>query len=327
MGQLPAARVNEAQPFDTTGLDFCGPFLVRRKAGRKTKSSVVIEEKAWIIVFICLVTRAVHVDVVFSLTIEAFMEVFEKFIYRKGQCFELWSDNGTTFVGSNNEFAKILKTWSKNMPPNLLPKYNTTWKFITPRAPHQGGIWEAAVKQVKRHLKRCIGRQILSKDELAHLAVQIEGCLNSRPLWPTSDDPSDLRVLTPALLCLGKPIFAQPLAEYVANIPDNRLTWWRKRQKLQQELWHSWKEDYLTSLQNRNKWYDKEQNIKLNDMVVIRDEILPPASWLLGRVVKLHCGKDGLVRSVTVKTENGEFDRPITKLCVLYPEENVKDPE
>lgn len=70
----------------------------------------------------------------------------------------------------------------------MAAKDNMKWRFITPAAPHQGGVWEAAFKQMRRHLKRSVGDGILSRDKLAQLTSQIEGCLNSRPLHPLTDD-------------------------------------------------------------------------------------------------------------------------------------------
>lgn len=166
----------------------------------------------------------------------------------------------------------------------------------------------------------------MSGKALIQTAIQIEGCLNSRPLWPASDDPSDLRVITPADIFLGKPIISQPLAEYVENQPDNRLTWWQQRQKLHQKLWRRWQDDYLTTLQVRRKWYRIESNIKVNDMVIVREDNLPPTQWCVGRVMETFPDKEGLVRTVKIRTPSTELTRPITKLCIMIPPELVKDP-
>lgn len=270
-------------------------------------------------IFVCLATRAAHIDVVLGLTIEEFMAAFERFVMRKGECFYLFSDNGRTFVGADKELKRILSQWEKTMPGHLLTKYNTKWKFVTPAAPHKGGIWEAAVKSLKHHMRRSVGSQILTKDELYQLAVQMEGCMNARPLWALSDDSSDLAPMTPAHFVLGKMILPQPLAEPVADTPQNHLTVWRQRQKLHQQIWRRWREEYLTTLQQRNKWYKVKENLKIGDMVVIRENNLPPAHWCLGRVAKVFRAADGLVRAAVIKTATGEFERPINKLCILPP--------
>lgn len=327
MGNLPKDRVVQGEPFTSTGVDFAGPFIIRRKAGRPSKKDAGVKEKAWVVVFVCLATRAVHVDVAFGLSVDEFLATFERFIMRKGRCFKLWSDNGTNFKGTNNELSKVLKKWANDFPSERLLKYNTEWEFITPSSPHKGGIWEAAVKSVKHHLVRLVGAQELSKIDLIQITTQIEGCLNSRPLWPLSDDPTDLSPVTPAHLLIGKPIFPQALAEYVADTPDNRLTGWQQRQKFLQILWQRWRDDHLTSMQARQKWYKIEKNIKVNDMVIVKNENRPPAQWCIGRVVKTYPGNDGLVRTVTVRTATTQLERPIHKLCILLPPDSVVDPK
>lgn len=110
-------------------------------------------------------------------------------------------------------------------------------------------------------------KQQLTKDEIQHLAIQNEGCLNSRPLWPISDDPSDPQPLTPAHFIIGKPILPQPVAEDVTDVEQNRLTVWGKRQKMIQQFWRRWREEFLTEKQTRNKWYNVRTNLKIGNMV------------------------------------------------------------
>lgn len=318
MGQLPASRVNRSEPFSNTGVDFAGPFLIKKSRGRQEAAR--IQQKAWIVIFVCMATRATHIDVVTGLTIEEFLAAFERFIMRKGRCSTLYSDNGTTFVGTDKELARVLRQWATQLPDHRFAEYNTTWKFITPAAPHKGGIWEAAVKAMKRHLKRALGNQQVTKDELYQLAVHIEGCLNSRPLWPQSDDPNDPLPLTPAHFILGKPILPQPVAENVAEWPKNKLTAWGHRQQLQQKIWHQWREEVLANLQTRNKWYNIKKNLKIGDMVIVKKENMPPATWCLGRVIKIFTAEnDGLVRAAIIKTTNGQLERNIDKLILLPP--------
>lgn len=157
------------------------------------------------------------------------------------------------------------------------------------------------------------------------MLTQIEGVLNSRPLWPISDDPTDLLPLTPAHLVLGKPIIQQPLVESIADQADNRLTMWGQKQKLVQHFWKRWSEEYLVNLQKRTKWYRPKENLKPDDMVIIREENTPPAAWCLGRVIQVFPGADGFVRSARIKTSTTELNRPIQKLCVLPSQQSYPD--
>lgn len=328
MANLPDVRVTQYEPFARSGVDFAGPFLIRKSAGRPPSSRATIRSKkeikaatptlkAWIPIFTCMAIRAVHLDVMVGLTTEEFMSAFARFVSRKGRCFEMFSDNGLSFVGTDTELSRVLSEWSKAIPMHELAKYQTTWTFITPAAPHQGGAWESMVKRMKYHLRRTVGDHILTRDELYTTITQIEACVNSRPLWPMSDDPADLMPITPAHLFMGKPILPQPLTGDIVDMPTNRLTIWGQQQKLHQGFWKRWHEEYLANLQERNKWYQPKVNLKPGDMVIVRDENLPPASWAIGRVINTYPGADGYVRSALIETATAKLNRPVQKLCIL----------
>lgn len=328
MGDLPQARVNQAAPFEYTGIDFAGPLVIRKHGGRPpvTRGSVVrddITTKAWIVVFVCMVTRAIHLDIIQGLSVEDFLPALSRFIARRGGCREIWSDNGTTFIGTDNELQRVMHEWQGGPLNSQLTKKGITWRFITPAAPHQGGIWEAGVKSVKHHLRRIVGQNKLSSDQLYTILVEIEGCLNSRPLYPLTDDPDDLSPLTPAHFIMGKAVHHPPMTDDLHAVSDGRLTAWGLQQKLVQQFWSQWHDEYLASLQQRRKWIARSENLKLNDMVIVKNENMPPATWALGRVVAIHSGQDGLVRSATIRMGFNEANkptylkRPVQKLCLL----------
>lgn len=217
MGDLPSSRITPSRAFERTGVDYAGPMEIRVRSGR-----CKIVEKGYIVVFICLVTRAVHLEVVTSLTAQAFIVAFSRFVGRRGLCKELWSDNGTTFVGAAKEMRIILQHWQSSEIRDYVNTNGITWTFITPAAPHQGGLWEAAVKSMKHHLRRVMGPQKFTFETLSTLLVGIGACLNSRPLSALSDDPDDLRALTPGHFLIGEQL-VQPLSRDYIQIPDNRL--------------------------------------------------------------------------------------------------------
>lgn len=239
------------------------------------------------------------------------METYTRFVSRRGICRELWSDNGTTFVGLNNELNRLLEDWGNAVPHQQLANIGTTWRFITPGAPHQGGIWEAGVKSVKHHLRRVLGNQSLTANKMYTVLTQIEACLNSRPLVPVSQELSDPQPLTPGHFLIGRPLLQPVLAEDVSQQPANRLTQWGQQQQLVASFWSRWKDDYLLSLQRRMKWYNPTPNIEQDDIVVILDEATPPATWPLGKVLEVIPGKDGFVRNVVIETAASTVKRPI----------------
>jgi len=145
--------------------------------------------------------------------------------------------------------------------------------------------------------------------------TQVEACLNSRPLTPLSSDPNDLHALTSGHFLIGRPLLAIPESD-VMTIHHNRLSRWQLLQKINQQFWSRWSSEFLTRLQQRPKWLNHRKNIQVNDLVIIKDN-LPPQQWKMGRVIQVHPGQDDLVRVVTLRTKDGNFKRPINKLCLL----------
>ncbi|GFX95068.1 integrase catalytic domain-containing protein [Trichonephila clavipes] len=144
--------------------------------------------------------KMVHIELVSDLTSQAFIAVLKRFMARRGTCAKLFSDNGKNFVGASNEIKKLLEIVRKpdDKLANYLAAEGIEWKFIPVRSPNFGGLWEAAIKSCKYHLKRVVNGINLTYEELLTFTVQIEGILNSRPLCPLSNNDDDFQVLTPA---------------------------------------------------------------------------------------------------------------------------------
>lgn len=221
-------------------------------------------------------------------------------------------------VGAKSE----LKKWSKlvTAPDDEFSAYltseNIDWKFIPPKSPHFGGLWEAGVKSVKHHLVRAVGQIKFNYEEFETVIIQIEGILNSRPLTPMSSDIDSYEVLTPGHFLIGRSMSAVPEPD-VTHLNDNRLSRWQRTTKVVQSVWRKWKNYYLNTLQQRSKWMVEKQNLKLGSMVLIKEDFLPCTKWLLGRIIEVFPGADNKVRVVKIRTPNGEFKRAISKVAVL----------
>ena len=96
MGPLPVERVSVSIPFQRVGVDYAGPLVLKLYKGRCQKTS-----KAYIAVFICFTTKAVHLEAVTELSTKSFLDAFERFFARRGLPAHIYSDNGTNFVGAN----------------------------------------------------------------------------------------------------------------------------------------------------------------------------------------------------------------------------------
>ncbi|XP_055910537.1 uncharacterized protein LOC129944900 [Eupeodes corollae] len=313
MGNLPSSRVNPSFAFAHTGCDYAGPITLRSSRGRKPTLS-----KGYISLFVCMTTKALHLELVSDLTTDAFLAALKRFIARRGRCSVLYSDNGTNFQGAArvlSDMYKLVQSQNHNKKvAEMLAGESIDWKFIPPHSPHFGGLWEAGVKLVKQHLRRVVGDSVLTFEEMCTLLAQIEALLNSRPLCASSD--SDLDPLTPAHFLIGRPYTAIPEPSYL-ELPINRLGRWQLLQNMMQGFWRRWHTDYLTSLQQRPKWREDLRDFEVGDMVILKESNMPPSLWSLGRITAVHPGEDGHVRVVTLRTKRGTFTRPITKLALL----------
>lgn len=312
MANLPVDRVTRGFPFEITGVDYAGPFDLAEIYKRKTSL-----KKCWVAIFVCMRTRAVHIDIVKDLTSAAFINCYDRFVSRRGPCLKLYSDNGTAFVGANKELIKAFKLWYTQNTLDYV-QARTTWVFMKPGAPHHGGIYEAAVKSAKHHIKRVMGAKHYVYDDFLTFLLKIEAILNSRPLYALSDDPSDMQAVTPGHALIGRPFVVPPP---IAAPPKSNYSIIRVREehhKMLESFWKSWSSDYLSSLLPRKKWCKQIENIEIGQMVLMKDENLSPSKWLLGIVHEVLPSKDGLVRSVKIRTaKNKIFTRAVQKLCLL----------
>jgi hypothetical protein len=324
MADLPKDRVTVSRPFSRVGVDYGGPFETKDSKLRKPRIL-----KSYIAIFVCLVTKAVHLKLVSSLSTADFLLAFKRFVARRGNPNVIYSDNGTNFVGARTQFNELYQFFQKeplsDSLNDFLSQNKTTFKFIPPRSPHWGGIWEAAVKSTKYHLSRLIGETRFTFEQFYTVLTQIEAILNSRPLSPLSNDPNDLRPLTPGHFLIGSSLTAYPDKD-VTDIPTNRLSVYQKMQQIQQSFWKRWSVDYLSQLQSRPKWFQPSSNLKIDTLVLLKEDNTPALKWPLARIVEVIPGPDGKVRVVKVKTLDGIYTRSIAKICPLpYSEPQVSE--
>ncbi|GFY00310.1 integrase catalytic domain-containing protein [Trichonephila clavipes] len=140
---------------------------------------------------------------------------------------------------------------------------------------------------------------------------------------PLSSDPSDVRALTVSHFIIGVPLLEIPERENSSNL--TLLSRWTLIQQMKQEFWKRWSRDYLHHLQIRPKWITPRADLKIGDLVVIHDPQAPPLQWKLGRINCTHPGPDLRVRVISIRTQDGEIQRPISKVILLLPAgENVQ---
>ncbi|XP_030767150.1 uncharacterized protein LOC115890927 [Sitophilus oryzae] len=317
MGDLPSDRFSTLRPFYKCGVDYAGPLYIKNSTSRKAKNV-----KAYICLFICLSTKAVHIELVRDLSTDAFINSLKRFISRRGKPSDIYSDNGTNFRGAARELQQLYSFLSDKSVNeeilNFLGQDKISWHFIPSNSPHMGGIWEAAIKSAKYHIKRILSQAYLTFEDMYTLLVEVEACLNSRPLTQISNDPLDFSLLTPSHFLIGDSLLAIPETNIIeANV--SRLNHYQRLKQIHQHFWQRWSREYLSTLQTRSKWKTSQQNnLNIGRLVILKEESSPPLQWTRGRIVDIHPGSDGLVRVVSVKVPNGRIvKRSIAKVCLM----------
>jgi len=311
MADLPEDRIIPGQPpFTHTGTDCFGPFLVR-----KGRSNL----KRYGIVFTCLTSRAVHIEVMDSMETDSFINALRRFTARRGPVKSIRSDNGTNLVGAEKVLRQELQLLDQTAICDTMSTRGISWCFNPPHASHFGGVWERQIRSIRRVLSGICYQQTLTDDSLHTLFCEVEAIINGRPLTRVTDDPDCLQPLTPSMLLNLKGSPGPVMNTDNKNLYARRR--WKQVQYLADLFWKRWSKEYLPLLQERQKWNIKRRDVKKGDIVLALDERLPRGTWPLARVIEVMCDSDGHVRSAKLKTVSGEYIRPISKMCLLLESE------
>ncbi|XP_062415351.1 uncharacterized protein LOC134107519 [Pungitius pungitius] len=308
MADLPEERVvPDLPPFTNVGVDYFGPVDVKR--GR----SIV---KRYGVVFTCMTSRAVHLEVAYSLDTDSCINALRRFICRRGQVSHLRSDNGTNFVGAEKELREALTSLNHDRIEKALSKKGIKWSFNPPGGSHHGGAWERMIRMIRKILCSVLRQQTLDDEGFHTVLCEAEAMLNDRPITKLSEDPNDIEALTPnhLLLLKGKPVLPPGLFDKEDVYARRR---WKQTQYISDLFWKRWIREYLPLLQERQKWNQEKRSFLPGDLVMVVDSSAPRGSWMLGRVLETFPDKRGLVRVVRLKTKTNIIERPITKICLL----------
>lgn len=309
MSALPRSRLAaRMRPFTYVGVDCFGPMLV--KVHRRS-------EKRWGTIFTCLTTRAIHVELISSLSTDAFILVLRCFIGRRGHPIEVYCDNGTNFKGADNELRRVtIDNLEKAVSEHFA---EIKFKFNPPSAPHMGGAWERLIRSIKSGLRHLLNGNVTSEELLRASLIDVEMLVNSRPLTYVSTDEGSHEALTPNHFLLGQSGLVKPFGNFCDD-PEVLKKEWKRQQVITQVFWQRWTNEYLPEISKRTKWYDSVEPLRVGDVVAVVNSSIPN-SWQLGRIVDVVKSKDGSVRQAEVKTNSGILRRPSSKLAVLVREE------
>ncbi|CAG7667006.1 unnamed protein product, partial [Allacma fusca] len=251
-----------------------------------------------------------------DLTTSATINALRRFIGRRGEPEDIYSDNGTNFKGASRELREALKKLNEKQVAEIAVSKGINWHFIPPASPHMGGCWERMVRSVKVALQASLHERVPREDVLRTLLVEAESLVNSRPLTFVSVDPDDPESLTPNHFLLGKNNLVSSPGIFTDD--DVRLrNHWKFTQRLADYFWCRWVKEFLPTLTRRTKWFNRVDPIQVGDSVVIADPNAARGTWPLAVVIRVFPDRNGQVRFADVRTKDGVYRRPSTKLCVL----------
>ena len=316
MADLPRHRLAPyTPPFYYTSCDYFGPYQVKLGRNKSTKHYGVI--------FTCLNTRAVHLEMAMDYSTMEYMQVLRRFFAIRGQPAFMMSDNGSQLVGAERELREMIRGWNIEQLRDFCAEKGMEWRFITPTAPHQNGCAEALVKSCKLALRKAIGQQTLTPFELYTCLLEVANLVNQRPIGRIPNDPDDGSYLCPNDMLLGRASSEVPQGPFrETRNPRHRVEF---VQKIVDTFWQRWTRDVFPSLVPRRKWNVERRNVRVDDVVIIQNPNAIRGSWAIGKGVNVYPGPDGKVRNTKVKTATGEYQRPITKIVVIYPAEGYED--
>ncbi|KAH7702853.1 Pao retrotransposon peptidase domain-containing protein [Aphelenchoides avenae] len=341
MPPLPLARTSRAPCFCHSGLDFLGPITVRWnwKQGGTQRSDPM---KIWVLLVVCMSSRAVALYVVQDLSTESFLLAFRQFVAEHGKPRLITSDNATTYTLA----SKVVNSgWHpQDLDPEIecyLNQEEIRWIFIPANTPWMGGHYERLVASVKKAFSFAAGRRVLDYQETVTALKEIAGILNQRPLAYVHDE-GDSAIIRP--IDFLKPDHNPPAGvffddsesdeDYRPAVLDSRekaLKTWKTSKKTSKLTWEKLYPDVLMSLRERTQWLHKQKGAtdaepRLDEVVMILDKDYKKGFWKHGRIVGLNVSHDGAVRTAEVQLPNGwTTTQPVSKLFPL--EINERDDE
>ena len=328
MADLPRDRTEVCPPFTNVGFDVFGPWMVQT---RKTRGGAA-NAKRWGLVFTCLSSRAIHIEVLEAMDTSAFICALRRFFALRGHAKLLRCDRGTNFVGAKTELKDASSELNEEKVKKFVTESGCEWELNPPHASHFGGVWERQINTIRRVLDAMfaeLGRTQLTHELLITLMAEVVAIVNARPITALPSDPDDPRPLSPAMLLTMKTRPAGPSPGQFTQ-PDLYVRRrWRRVQYLADQFWTRWRREYLQSLQRRPKWTTTRRNLRVGDIVLLRDDAQRRNNWPLGRVTEAIESEDGRVRKANVEiARDGEkkvYLRPIKELTLLLPNNGTDD--
>ena len=314
MADLPPDRLEETPPFTNVGIDLFGPYLIHDGKTTRTQRST---KKVWGLMITCLVSRAIHIELVPYLDTPSLQLALRRFYALRGTCKRIRSDQGTNLMGARNQLFDI-----QQLKTDAL-KSGIEWEVNPPAASNMGGVWERKIGSVKRIMESKLylcDKSSLSRDELNTYLQECASIINNTPLWEVSTHPDDPSPLSPAnLLTLRDSPNPAPLESFTeSDLNSYGKNRWHRVMFLCDEFWRRWQSHYLALLQRRNRWLKPNHAIQIGDIVLVKGTN-KRNDWPMGRIASIKYSKDNLVRSAVIRLPSKDSGKP------RYLERSIRD--
>ena len=311
MADLPSPRVDPSPPFLFCGIDVFGPFYVNQRR---------VQVKRYGLLVTCMCSRAIHIEMLDDLSTDAFINGLRCFISIRGFVKQIQCDNGSNFVGAAREL-------NKNRLSSYFAERHCEFVFNPPDASHAGGVWERQIRTVRDILSSILLTcpRKLDDSSLRTVFYEVMAIVNSRPLSVSElDNPKEIQPLTPNHILTAKANIPYPPPGEFERSDIYLRKRWRRVQYLLEQFWAQWKREYLNQISLRQKWHTPRRNMRVGDIVIVKDIDLPRNHWPMGMVVDAKQGSDGLVRTVKVRLGKSDsvLERSIHKLVLLVESQN-----
>ena len=248
-------------------------------------------------------------------------------IARRGNIRMIRSDNGSNFIGTDNELKRAFTEMNHTKIKHFLQGKGADWLVWiknTPAASHMGGVWERQIRSARNILSSLlkVHGNSLNDEALSTLMSEVEAILNSQPLTvELLNDGNTIAPISPSnLLCMKSKVIMPPPGEFERPDIYSRKRW-RRVQHVAEEFWTRWRKEFLVTLQQQQKWSTSKRNFLVDDIVLLKDNFHHRNHWPMARIVETFADENGDIRSVKLKLgNNGEctyFERPISKIVLL----------
>ena len=344
MGDLPSFRTDMLPAFAVVGMDLLGPQEIKDDVIKRGPKRTL---KVWIVVFTCLSTRAVHIDIATDYSTESILHTVRRLMAMRGDVQKIISDPGTQLVGASRELTEWRNGWDTAELVRFGATKNLEWEFVMADSQHQNGVTESMVKQVKavqKSLTRALGDTMLTMNEMFTLLAEVGNLVNERPIGTKPNDRSGTDYLSPNSLLLGRcsaRISSGPFEGDGMFTDDPKVAQSRFLlvQAITTQFWKIWVANYFPTLLIRQKWHVDRRNMVVGDICLLKDPNAFRGEWRLCEVASVSPDEHGKVRNVRVMVKPRQggsaryvptkpiyLNRHVSNLILLLPAEERSDP-